>query len=245
MSMRHKGGDVQSSMWSNTRSESHSSRMTSKTSKGALHLTPKREMGHESPFSAHQGHPRTSILPHRHASSCCKDNHRTVRPLRCASSTSSLFVAGQGLHGKPPHKSSVQAPSQLPGGSYTRPIRREPWCLRVSGRWSEEARQRGEKYFFQTQFIFLKSLPLGSAAGACPEEAQLNGSETHRQVSITRSNDNIKTAFNWASLWSKFYSRYHVVHLHMGAMFWPWSPIFFCRNDDFKSYCECDLWSVC
>ena len=54
-------------------------------------------------------------------------------------------------------------------------------------------RQRGEKDFFQTLFFFLRSLPLGSAAGAYPEEAQFNGSETQRQASATRSNDNIKT----------------------------------------------------
>ena len=108
-----------------------------------------REMGLESaPSRPFRDIHEPLISPHKLLPVRCTDIDRWVRPLRWAPSTSSPFAAGQSLHGGFPHNSSVQALSEFPGGSFTWSIRREPGSSRVSWRWSEEMRQRGEEEFF-------------------------------------------------------------------------------------------------
>jgi hypothetical protein len=132
MSMRHKGGDLQAIEYV----AQHTFGVTLVANdiddyKRRIILGPKEKDGSRRPLlDPSSKHPKSRLVGH--ASSRCKDGHRRVRSLRRAPSTSSPLVAGQGLHGGLPHKSSAQAPSQLLGDSLTRPIRREPRSSRVS-----------------------------------------------------------------------------------------------------------------
>ena len=57
------------------------------------------------------------------------------------------------LHGGFSHNSSVQAPTEFPGGSCTRAIRIEPGSSSFTWRWKKDTCQRDDEDFLQTQFF--------------------------------------------------------------------------------------------